>query len=73
MAVSEDLAACVTEAGYTDKEPIVVGVHRRGEEPVFYTQGLTGSGKALGPSTVVYGASLAKQVSQPRRDRKPLA
>lgn len=63
MALTEDLAACVAEAGYTGKEPIVVGLHRRGEEPAFYAQGLTGTGQALGSSTVVYGASLAKQIT----------
>ncbi|MEV0380309.1 serine hydrolase domain-containing protein [Nonomuraea sp. NPDC050643] len=50
------LAALALEAGYREDEPLVVGVQLRDEPPTFHAQGLT-------PTSLVYAASLSKQVT----------
>ncbi|GAA3248184.1 serine hydrolase domain-containing protein [Dactylosporangium siamense] len=51
-------ATLIRQAGYTDDQPIVVGIQQRGAPPVFSAQGST-----LTASTPVYAASLAKQIT----------
>lgn len=54
--MSRTLSALVAESGYGGDEPIVVGMWRRGAPPVVRAQGMTAT-------TVVYAASLAKQMT----------
>lgn len=57
------LSSLVAEAGYGPEEPVVVGVDRQGHGPVFVAQGTTRNGETLGTATVVYAASLSKQIT----------
>jgi CubicO group peptidase (beta-lactamase class C family) len=57
------LAALTAEAGYGSREPVIAGVHGQGRPPVFAAQGLTGAGEPAGPDTLVYAASLSKQIT----------
>ncbi|WP_237110027.1 serine hydrolase [Nonomuraea sp. MG754425] len=50
------LPELVRRSGYGPDEPIVVGLQRRGEPPIFHARRLT-------PTTPVYAASLAKQLT----------
>ena len=52
----------VEEVPGPDDEPLVVGVLRRDEAPWFVAQGLTRSGEPLSGTTLVYTASLSKQL-----------
>lgn len=60
--VAERLTALVAEAGYGGDEPVIVGVRQRGHD-VFATQGLTRRGDAFDSGTVIYAASLSKQIT----------
>jgi CubicO group peptidase (beta-lactamase class C family) len=57
------VAALVGAAGYRHDEPIVVGVQQRQTAPVFVAQGLTRTGHPLSGTTLVYAASLSKQLA----------
>ncbi|MGR6917478.1 serine hydrolase [[Actinomadura] parvosata] len=50
------LPALLRQAGYEAAEAIIVGLRQHREPPLFHAQGLT-------PATVVYAASLAKQMT----------
>ncbi|MER7424694.1 serine hydrolase domain-containing protein [Nonomuraea rubra] len=52
----ERLERLVRQAGYGGDEPLVVGLQRHREPPIFHVQGLT-------PGTPVYAASLSKQMT----------
>lgn len=51
------------DAGYDPDGPLVVGLQRHDEPPVFVASGSTRTGSPLDAETVVYTASLAKQVT----------
>jgi CubicO group peptidase (beta-lactamase class C family) len=53
----------LTRAGYRGDEPVVVGLRRPAQPPVFLAQGRTATGAPLTPGTVVYAASLSKQLT----------
>ena len=57
------LVTLVGEVGYGREEPIVIGVRQPGAAPLFLAQGLTSAGKPLSGTTLIYAASLAKQVT----------
>lgn len=57
------VAALISAAGYGRDEPIVVGVQQRHAAPVFVAQGLTRTGDPLSGTTLVYTASLSKQMA----------
>ena len=61
--LQERLLALTTAAGYRPEDPYVVGVQRRGAAAVFAAGGRSRDGRPLGSSSVVYTASLAKQVT----------
>ena len=50
-------------AGYGPQDPVVVGVQRDGAPPVFSSTGRTATGTELTAGTVVYTASLSKQIT----------
>ncbi|MGI3785884.1 MAG: serine hydrolase, partial [Janthinobacterium lividum] len=56
-------ASHVEAAGYVSHDPLVVGVQRAGEPPAFVSSGRTSVGEPMSADTVVYVASLAKQVT----------
>ncbi|MFI6183688.1 serine hydrolase domain-containing protein [Nonomuraea sp. NPDC051191] len=56
-------AALLSEAGYGDEEPIVAGIHRRGAPPVLVARGAASGGEPMSATTVVYAASLSKQMT----------
>ena len=61
---SQDRVAALTRAaGYGPEDPYVVGVERHDAPPVFVAGGRSRTGEPLGPASVVYAASLAKQVT----------
>ncbi|WP_170222822.1 serine hydrolase domain-containing protein [Nonomuraea turkmeniaca] len=53
----------IAEAGYRPDEPLVLGLRHRGGPPVFHAQGLTATGETLTATTLVYAASLSKQIT----------
>jgi CubicO group peptidase (beta-lactamase class C family) len=53
----------VGEAGYGREDPIVIGVQQPGTAPIFLAQGLTSAGEPLRGTTLIYAASLAKQMT----------
>ncbi|MCK2215424.1 beta-lactamase family protein [Actinomadura sp. ATCC 31491] len=55
--------ALAAEAGYGPGEPIVAGVRRGEAEPVLLAQGVAPDGRPLTATTLVYAASLAKQMT----------
>ncbi|GAA3660501.1 hypothetical protein GCM10022224_024850 [Nonomuraea antimicrobica] len=57
------MAALADRSGYRRDEPIVVGIQHGRRPPVLLSQGLTLSGDPLGPTTLVYAASLSKQMT----------
>jgi CubicO group peptidase (beta-lactamase class C family) len=57
------VAALLGAAGYGRAEPVVVGVQRRNAAPLFVAQGRTRTGEPLGGTTLVYTASLSKQIT----------
>ena len=57
------LAALASAAGYGPNDPYVVGVQQVDAPPVFVAGGRTRDDQPLGPRTVVYTASFAKQVT----------
>lgn len=59
----ERLAALIAGSGYVPQDAVIVGMHRREGEPVFVSQGVTGAGEWLSSGTIVYAASLSKQVT----------
>jgi CubicO group peptidase (beta-lactamase class C family) len=56
-------AALIRLAGYGVHDPLVVGVQQDGAPPVFLTSGRTLGGEPLVAGTVVYAASLSKQIT----------
>lgn len=56
------MAARVEAAGYGPDDPLVVGVQPPTGPPAFLAHGRDAAGEPLGPGSVVYVASLAKQV-----------
>jgi CubicO group peptidase (beta-lactamase class C family) len=59
---TDRIAALITAAGYERDEPVLVAVLRRDEAPWFVAQGLTRAGEPLSGTTLVYTASLSKQL-----------
>ncbi|NUW37845.1 beta-lactamase family protein [Nonomuraea sp. SMC257] len=57
------MTALVSEAGYRSDEPLVAGIRRRGAPPVHLAQGLTSTGEPMTAATLVYAASLSKQMT----------
>jgi CubicO group peptidase (beta-lactamase class C family) len=55
------LGALVAQAGYRPGEPVLVGLQRGPERPVFVTAGTAAEGQRLTSVTRVYTASLSKQ------------
>ncbi|GAA3555124.1 hypothetical protein GCM10022197_07850 [Microlunatus spumicola] len=51
------------DAGYGSAEPVVVGLERHGTAPIYVASGSTRTGSRLDGDTVIYTASLAKQVT----------
>lgn len=60
---TERLTRVIAEAGYGNKEPLIVGLDHQGHGPVFAAQGVTRTGEPLSSGTVTYTASLAKQMT----------
>jgi len=58
-----DWTAALTLAGYGTEDPLVVGVRQGGAPSVFVTSGRTTTGEPLTAGTVVYTASLSKQIT----------
>jgi CubicO group peptidase (beta-lactamase class C family) len=64
MSVFADrVAALMAEAGYGREEPVIVGVHQQGSGPVFVAQGVAPNGEPPRSDTIIYAASLAKQIT----------
>jgi CubicO group peptidase (beta-lactamase class C family) len=63
VGLYQRIAALINAAGYRRDEPIVVGVQKRPAAPVFVAQGLTRTGDPLSGTTLVYTASLSKQMT----------
>ena len=63
QVLTRRLAALIARARYGSQEPVIAGMHGRGGLPVFAAQGLTGTGEPVGPGTLVYAASLSKQIT----------
>ena len=61
--LQEQTAELVAEAGYGPHDPLVVGVQRDTGPPEFVVSGRTLDGEPMGASTLVYTASLSKQVT----------
>lgn len=59
----ERLAELVYQAGYGPGEALVLGVRQGGAPPVFLARGRTATGEPLSAGTVVYTASLSKQLT----------
>ena len=57
------IAALVKVAGYGTGDPVVVGVRRGCAPPTFLTSGRTAAGEPLRVGTVVYTASVSKQIT----------
>jgi CubicO group peptidase (beta-lactamase class C family) len=57
------IAMLVGRAGYRFDEPVVVGLQRGSAPPMFFAQGTTKAGKPLTAATLVYTASLSKQLT----------
>ncbi|WP_345386678.1 serine hydrolase domain-containing protein [Nonomuraea salmonea] len=57
------LSSLVAAAGYRPDEPLVVGVARRDGPPVLLAQGTTAAGDPVTATTLVYAASLSKQLT----------
>ncbi|MGP3960191.1 serine hydrolase domain-containing protein [Nonomuraea sp. 3N208] len=53
----------IAEAGYGRDEPLVLGLWQGDGPPVFHAQGLTATGETLTATTLVYAASLSKQIT----------
>jgi CubicO group peptidase (beta-lactamase class C family) len=53
----------VAEAGYRPDEPLVLGLRQGDSPPVFHAQGLTANGDPVTATTLVYAASLSKQIT----------
>ncbi|GLY79179.1 serine hydrolase domain-containing protein [Actinoallomurus iriomotensis] len=53
----------IAEAGYRTDEPIVVGLQQEGAPSLFVTQGRTSSDDPATATTLVYAASLSKQMT----------
>jgi CubicO group peptidase (beta-lactamase class C family) len=58
----DGIAALIGAAGFERDEPVLVGVLRRDEAPWFVAQGLTRGGEPVSGTTLVYTASLSKQL-----------
>lgn len=63
QVLTRRLAALIARARYGSREPVIAGMHGQGGPPVFAAQGLTGTGEPVGPGTLVYAASLSKQIT----------
>ncbi|HEY0239409.1 MAG TPA: serine hydrolase domain-containing protein [Friedmanniella sp.] len=63
LELRTDIATRVLAAGYEPSDPLVVGVQRVDGPPELVASGRTPGGELLGAGTVVYTASLAKQVT----------
>jgi len=63
QVLTQRLAALIARARYGRREPVIAGMHGQGGPPVFAAQGLTGTGEPVGPGTLVYAASLSKQIT----------
>ena len=61
--LADRVAALTSAAGYGPDDPYVAGVQRNGTPPVFAAGGRTRDRVPLDPGSVVYTASLAKQVT----------
>ena len=61
--LTERTAALVETAGYGPQDPLVVGVQQDGAAPVVVARGRTSDGDPLTAGSVLYTASLAKQVT----------
>ncbi|GAA5178628.1 serine hydrolase domain-containing protein [Rugosimonospora acidiphila] len=59
----QTIEALIRRAGYGPHEPIVVGARRAGADPVFVATGRTRDGAGLRADTLVYAASLSKQLT----------
>ncbi|MEV4808001.1 serine hydrolase domain-containing protein [Nonomuraea sp. NPDC049421] len=57
------LRSLVAAAGYRPDEPLMVGVTRRDAPPVLLTQGTAAAGDPVTATTLVYAASLSKQLT----------
>jgi hypothetical protein len=56
-------AALTGLAGYGAHDPPMVGVRQDSAPPVFLTSGRTAAGEPLTAGTIVYTASLSKQIT----------
>lgn len=64
MSVTQKrMTALVAAAGYSANDPITVGLHHHGRQPVELAQGHTPDGTPLTTETTLYAASLAKQMT----------
>ncbi|NUW46515.1 serine hydrolase domain-containing protein [Nonomuraea rhodomycinica] len=57
------MSALVSAIGYREDEPLVAGIRRRGAPPLLLAQGLTFTGEPMTATTLVYAASLSKQMT----------
>src|SRR5262249_45007905 len=63
LRLRDRTATLVTLAGYGIDDPLVVGVRHVGAPAVFVLSGRTAAGEQLTLDTVVYTASLSKQIT----------
>ncbi len=63
LRLRERTAALVKLAGYGTGDPLLVGVRQGSAPPAFLTGGRTAAGEPLTVGTVVYTASLSKQIT----------
>ena len=57
------IAALIGQAGYGEHDPVVVGVQQGGAPPVFLAAGRIRNGEPLTAGTVLYTASVSKQIT----------
>lgn len=63
MRLHDRTAALIRLAGYGIDDPLMVGVQQGSAPPVFLTGGRTSAGEPLTAGTIVYTASLSKQIT----------
>ncbi|HEY0001626.1 MAG TPA: serine hydrolase domain-containing protein [Actinoplanes sp.] len=63
VPLGDRIAALMRLAGYAPGDPVVVGVQRGGAPPVFSSGGRAATGEPITAGTIVYIASLAKQIT----------
>ncbi|MBN6055333.1 beta-lactamase family protein, partial [Nonomuraea sp. RK-328] len=61
--LQQRMTALISGAGYRSDEPIVVGIQQHDAPPVLLAQGLTSTSEPVTATTLMYAASLSKQMT----------